>query len=59
MYNLLRKTGTGERIYYGLTQTAEDILSTFLKRSAGKEQPATYEDRIQKLPLILSHMLFM
>lgn len=45
MYNLLRKTGTGERIYYGLTQTAEDILSTFLKRSAGKEQPATYEDR--------------
>ena len=32
-------------IYYGLTQTAEDILSTFLKRSAGKEQPATYEDR--------------
>lgn len=45
MYNLLRKTGTGERIYYGLTQTAEDILSTFLKRSAGKEQTATYEDR--------------
>lgn len=45
MYNLLRKTGTGERIYYGLTQTAEDILSAFLKRSAGKEQPATYEDR--------------
>lgn len=45
MYNLMRKTGTGERIYYGLTQTAEDILSTFLKRSAGKEQPATYEDR--------------
>ena len=45
MYNLLRKTGTGERIYSGLTQPAEDILSTFLKRSAGKEQPATYEDR--------------
>lgn len=48
MYNLLRNEGTGERLYYNIAGSVDELISDFKTRLAatGKKQILTYDERV-------------
>lgn len=48
LYNLLRNEGTGERLYYGVADSMDDLISEFRSRleAIGARQILTYDERV-------------